>query len=137
METTLEMIKKVALATKGRAPSVSKAFVMKTNVLFGIYDNDGQHQERKAAKIGRGVVLMEAHGEMGEAMYYTKPKKGQHLSQHASVVSSCLTLLVNITPRIVQSLPLVHFKIEQIVGESRICLHRLGWPLRRTQPHES
>ena len=77
METTLEMIKKVALATKGRAPSVSKAFVMKTNVLFGIYDNDGQHQERKAAKIGRGVVLMEAHGEMGEAMYYT-----EHLLHH-------------------------------------------------------
>ena len=67
METTLEMLKKVELATEGRTPSASKALAIKANVLFGISDNYGEHKEEKSAKCGRGEVLTEAHGGSGEA----------------------------------------------------------------------
>ena len=51
METALKMLKKVELATEGRT---SSALVMKANVVFGIFDNDGEHKEGKSAKMWTG-----------------------------------------------------------------------------------
>ena len=54
MESTLNLIKNVELATQGQAPTVSKALAMEANVLFGFSDNDGHQQEGKLAKISTG-----------------------------------------------------------------------------------
>ena len=55
METVLKMLKKVNFATEGRTPSASKTLVMKANAaLFEISDNDGEHKERKSAKMWTG-----------------------------------------------------------------------------------
>ena len=54
METALKILGKVELATKGWTPSSSKTLVMKVNVLFGISDNDGEHEEGKSAKMWTG-----------------------------------------------------------------------------------
>ena len=51
METALKILKKVELATEGRTPSASKALVMKANILFGIYDNDGERKEGNSARM--------------------------------------------------------------------------------------
>ena len=52
VESTLNLIKKVELATQGQAPSASKALVMKANnVLFEISDTDGHQPEGKSVKM--------------------------------------------------------------------------------------
>ncbi|CAM9973842.1 unnamed protein product, partial [Ascophyllum nodosum] len=57
VETALKMLKKVELATEGRTSSASKTLVMKTNVVFGISDNDGEHKEGKSAKMWTGGIV--------------------------------------------------------------------------------
>ena len=54
MESTLNMIKKVELATQGQVSSVSKALVMKANVLFVISGNDGRQPEGTLVKMWTG-----------------------------------------------------------------------------------
>ena len=57
METALKMLKKVELATEGRTSSASKTLVMKGNVVFEIYDNDGEHKEGNSAKMWTGGIV--------------------------------------------------------------------------------
>ena len=54
MESTLNMMKKVELATQGQVSSVSKALVMKANVLFVISGNDGRQPEGTLVKMWTG-----------------------------------------------------------------------------------